>query len=91
MKVYLINKQDRYCPENNNGDYIVAAFLDIDLAKEYCEKQDKFWPLWEHNIYIQKIIEKTRNCLECNKELKNKGLFCSTDCFFTQEGYLNED
>ncbi len=33
--VYLINKQDAYCPENNNGDYIIAAFLNREEAIEY--------------------------------------------------------
>jgi hypothetical protein len=36
--VYLINKYDNWCPENNNGDYFVAAFSTLELAKDYKAK-----------------------------------------------------
>lgn len=34
-KVYLIDKYDRWCPENNDGDYFVAAFSTEELANNY--------------------------------------------------------
>lgn len=40
MKVYLINKYDRWCPENDNGDYFIAAFSTLEKAKVYINKHD---------------------------------------------------
>ena len=39
-KVYLINEYDRYCPENNNGDYFIAAFSTRELAEAFVKKYD---------------------------------------------------
>lgn len=39
--VYLINKQNKYCPENNNGDYIVEAYSTKELADKRCKVLDK--------------------------------------------------
>lgn len=41
MKVYLINQYDRYCPENNDGYYLLAAFSTEELAQKYVNKHDK--------------------------------------------------
>jgi hypothetical protein len=41
MKVYLIDKYDRWCPENNDGDYFIAAFSTKELAQKYVDKHDK--------------------------------------------------
>lgn len=40
MTVYLISKFDRWCPENDNGDYFIAAFSTKELAIAYKEKYD---------------------------------------------------
>lgn len=40
MKVYLINQFDRWCPENDNGDYFIVAFSTIELAEAYQNKHD---------------------------------------------------
>lgn len=39
-KVYLLNKYSRSCPENNNGQHIVAAFETEEQAKEAIDKYD---------------------------------------------------
>lgn len=39
-EVYLIDKYDRWCPENNNGQYIVAVFSTRELAQAYIDKHD---------------------------------------------------
>jgi len=39
-KVYLINEFDRWCPQNNHGDSIVAAFSTRELAEEYVDNFD---------------------------------------------------
>ena len=41
MKIYLINKYERYCPENNNGDYFIAAFSTEEKAWKYVDRHDK--------------------------------------------------
>lgn len=38
--VYLIDRFDRWCPENNNGEYIVKAFSTEELAQAYVDKHD---------------------------------------------------
>lgn len=39
-KVYLLNKYSRSCPENNNGQHIVAAFETEEQAKEAIDVYD---------------------------------------------------
>lgn len=56
MKViYLINKQDKYCPENNNGDYIVAAFSNKEKAQKEAFRLDRKDPSSIHYINEMKI------------------------------------
>lgn len=40
VKIYLINQFDRWCPENNNGDYFIAAFSTLELAEKFVNKND---------------------------------------------------
>lgn len=40
-KIYIINCQDAWCPENNNGDYIVEAWASELEAEERCKVLDK--------------------------------------------------
>lgn len=49
-KVFLINKQDKYCPENNNGDYIIEAWSTFEDAEKACKTLDEIDPCWSHYI-----------------------------------------
>ena len=48
-KVFLINQQKKYCPENNT---IKAAFLNYDKAVDFIEEleDDKGTDMWEYFI-----------------------------------------
>lgn len=54
-KIYLINKQDRYCPENNNGDYIVAAYSNEERAEQEAIRLDKEDPSAIHFVHEMRI------------------------------------
>lgn len=41
MKIYLINKQDKWCPEKNNGDYFIEAYLGENKAEKRAKSLDK--------------------------------------------------
>lgn len=46
MQVYLINKLDRECSENNVGDWIIEIWADGQKAADRAEvldKQDQYW------------------------------------------------
>lgn len=57
-KVFLINRQDKYCPENNNGDYIIEAWLNEEDAKVACDELDQRNPLWSHYINEMELGDK---------------------------------
>lgn len=44
QEIYLISKQDKYCPENNNGDYIIECWDNYLDAKTRCEQLDYEYP-----------------------------------------------
>ena len=48
--IYLINRQDKYCPENNNGDYIVEAWLTRFEAEQAAKDLDEIEPSWYHIV-----------------------------------------
>lgn len=56
--VYLINKQDKFAPENNNGDWIVEAYLDEDFAVERANELDDFDGMYSHYVIEMKIGNK---------------------------------
>lgn len=39
-QVYLIDKYERWCPENNNGQYIIASFSTMEKAEAFTNKYD---------------------------------------------------
>lgn len=55
MKVYLINKQDKYCPENNNGDYIVEIYLGKNKAERRAKTLDRLWPSNIHYVQVMEV------------------------------------
>jgi hypothetical protein len=57
MMIYLINKQDRYCPENNNGDYFVEAYLGKVKAEKRVKVLDKQDPMWAHYVCEMEILD----------------------------------
>jgi hypothetical protein len=60
-KIYLINKQDRYCPENNNGDYFIEAWSTEKLAYKRAselDKEDGSSLYLVHEFYVDMTEEK---------------------------------
>lgn len=50
-KIYLINRYDKWCPENNNGDHIVAAFSSKTKAEEAVKLLDSKDETIGHTIH----------------------------------------
>lgn len=48
--VYLINQQERYCPENNNGDYFIEAYSDETIANSRCAELNKKEDMWVYYV-----------------------------------------
>lgn len=55
MQVYLINKLDRYCPENNVGDWIVEIWVDSDKALDRANDLDELDQYWFHCVIPHEI------------------------------------
>lgn len=74
--IYLINKQDRWCPENNNGDYIVAIFANEQNAKEYSQYWNNTDIAYDYFIDSKEFFDDTfRHEIEEDKQfrLDNEG------------------
>lgn len=61
MKVYLINKQDNWCPENNNGDYFIEAWSTEEKAlnrlKELNKKDNQADWYYVHAFDLDKMSD----------------------------------
>lgn len=55
MQVYLIDRQDRWCPENNNGQYIIEVWGDGEKAADRANYLDKTETLWYHNVIAYEL------------------------------------
>lgn len=55
MQVYLINKLDRFCPENNVGDWIVEIWVDPKAAADRAEVLDDKDNYWFHCVIPHEI------------------------------------
>ena len=52
--VYLINQQDRWCPENNNGDYFIEAYSTEEAADARCAELNKKEDIWIY--YVREFV-----------------------------------
>jgi hypothetical protein len=62
-KVYLIDKYDKYCPENNNGEYIVGVGSSREEAEKMVKRLEKD-SLWGGDGYH--IMEMTLDKVWCD-------------------------
>lgn len=57
-KVYLISSQDKYCPENNNGDHIVEVWDDLSKAEQRRVELDREYPTDTHYLIEMDLNKK---------------------------------
>jgi len=58
MKIYLINQQDKWCPENNNGDYFIpGCYLKETNAETKCNELDIENPNYYHCVHEFEVLD----------------------------------